>query len=431
MTARINKAIGMRSSTCSSQYMPVSPTEALRRVMDAISPLPTEDCPIGSAHGRILRGQIKADRAMPPFDRVTMDGYALRSAVAKRLATEGSLTLKVEGDPQMAGMLARSLSDNADDTCMEIMTGAVLPEGADCVIPYEETTRTGNVVTISAAALRSLAPGTNVHHRSSDHAEGALLVGSGTRLRGREIAAAASCGNTSVPVAALPRIALIATGDELVDIALPVAPHQIRRSNDAALRATLIQAGYPCVETHHLRDVPAEIERGLHRVLTECDCVIITGGVSKGRRDHIPATLAALGVTALFHGVSQRPGKPLWFGLSSRRKPVFALPGNPVSCYLCLHHYVLPALGKASGAPPSAPVPIRLGSAIAAMEKLTGFVPVRTATEGSGVPVAEPQPFNTSGDYTSLLGTDGYIELPPQATHYPAGHVVSFFRWVQ
>ena len=165
-------------------------------------------------------------------------------------------------------------------------------------------------------------------------------------------------------------------------------------------------------------------------MLTECDCVIITGGVSKGRRDHIPATLAALGVTALFHGVSQRPGKPLWFGLSSRRKPVFALPGNPVSCYLCLHHYVLPALDKASGAPPFVPVPVRLASTVAGMERLTSFVPVRTVIEASGVRVAEPVPFNTSGDYTSLLGTDGYVELAPQASPYPAGHVVPFSRWV-
>lgn len=420
----------MQRRTCSNRCMPVSPTEALRRVLDAVSPLPTEDCTLGSAHGRILRAHIRADRAMPPFDRVTMDGYALSSAVAKRAEMEGSLTLKVEGDPQMAGMLARSLSGKADDTCMEIMTGAVLPEGADCVIPYEETTRTGNAVTIAADAMKKLFPGTNVHHRASDHTAGAVLVSPGARLSGREIAAAAACGCTSVPVAALPRIALVATGDELVDVALPVAPHQIRRSNDAALRATLIEAGYSRVESHHLRDVPAEIERGLHRMLTECDCVIITGGVSKGRRDHIPATLAALGVTALFHGVSQRPGKPLWFGLSSRRKPVFALPGNPVSCYLCLHHYVLPALDKASGAPPFVPVPVRLASTVAGMERLTSFVPVRTVNDASGVRVAEPVPFNTSGDYTSLLGTDGYVELAPQASPYPAGHVVPFSRWV-
>lgn len=409
--------------------MPVSPTEALRRVLDSVSPLPTEDCAIGSAHGRILRAPVRADRAMPPFDRVTMDGYALKSAAAGKVEAGGSLALKVDGDPQMAGMLARSLSGKTDDTCMEIMTGAVLPDGADCVIPYEDTTRDGKVVTIPATALKNLRPGSNVHPRSSDHAAGAVLASPGARLSGREIAIAASCGCTSVPVAALPRIALVATGDELVDIALPVAPHQIRRSNDAALRATLIGAGYTCVETLHLRDVPAEIERGLHRVLTECDCVIITGGVSKGRRDHVPETLAALGVTALFHGVTQRPGKPLWFGLSTRRKPVFALPGNPVSCYLCLHHYVLPALMKASGAPLPSPVPVRLASSGVALEKLTSFVPVRTTSDGSGVQFAEPVPFNTSGDYASLLGTDGYVELPPQAAPFPAGHVVPFFRW--
>lgn len=426
----LNTAIGMRTGTCFNHRMLVSASQALRRVLEAVSPFPTEDCVIGAAHGRVLRGNVLADRAMPPFDRVTMDGYALKVASARHVSPDGTLSLNVDGPPQMAGMRPRTLVDDATDTCVEIMTGAVLPAGAECVVPYEETQRSGNVVTLSADAVRQLAAGWNIHRQGSDHPAGALLVVSGTRLTGREIAVAASCGYASVPVAALPRIGLVATGDELVEVAFPVAPHQIRRSNDAALRAALLQAGYPQIESLHLRDVPAEIERGLHRLLTSCDLVIITGGVSKGRSDHNPATLASLGVNSWFHGVSQRPGKPLWFGLSSRRTPVFALPGNPISCYTCLHQYVLPALRKASGQAPLPPTLLRLATAAEALETLTRFTPVRVMADDQGIPQAEPEPFNTSGDFAGLVGTDGYVELPPHASSYPAGHLVNFTPWV-
>lgn len=409
--------------------MPVSPAEALSCVLQAVSPLPTEDCVITAAHGRILRAAIRADRAMPPFDRVTMDGFAMKSASASLAAGDGTLELRIDGPPQMAGMLARSLPDDAMGACVEIMTGAVLPGGCDCVVPYEESTRSGISVTFSAASVSHLAPGWNVHRQGADHAAGETLVEPGIRLSGSEIAVAASCGCTSVPVAALPRIGLVATGDELVDVALPVAPHQIRRSNDAALRAALIQAGFPQIESIHLRDIPAEIERGLQRLLTECDVIIVTGGVSKGRRDHIPATLAALGVTAHFHGVSQRPGKPLWFGLSPRRRPVFALPGNPVSCFFCLHQYVLPALRKASGARPVSSIPVRLAAETSAWENLTSYMPVKIRFDDEGVAWAQVAPFNTSGDFSSLVGTDGYVELAPQAFPHPAGLVVPFTRW--
>lgn len=409
--------------------MLVSPTEALRRVLDSVLPLPTEDCVISSAHGRVLRGDIRADRAMPPFDRVTMDGYALNVASVRHTAPDGTLSLKVDGPPQMAGMLPRILADDTAGTCVEIMTGAVLPIGAEAVVPYEDTERSGNVVTLSTDTVRLLATGQNIHPKGSDHAAGDLLVASGTRMTGREIAVAASCGYASVPVAALPRIGLVATGDELVEVSLPVAPHQVRRSNDAALRAALIQAGYPHIESVHLRDVPAEIERGLHRLLTSCDLVVVTGGVSKGRGDHIPAILASLGVNSWFHGVSQRPGKPLWFGLGSRRTPVFALPGNPVSCYTCLHQYVLPWLRKASGRSPLAPVRLRLAVASEAQETVTRFTPARLVADDEGALQARPEPFNTSGDFAGLVGTDGYVELPPSASPYAAGHPVNFTRW--
>ncbi|HRE80590.1 MAG TPA: molybdopterin molybdotransferase MoeA, partial [Opitutaceae bacterium] len=386
--------------------MLLSPSDAAQRILASIVPLPSEDCALGSAHGRVVRKDLHSDRALPPFDRVTMDGYATRSRVFAAAAIDAPITLKVQGAPQMAGMIARSLPE-ADDTCIEVMTGAVLPQGADCVVPYEDTQREPNasVITLPPGSAQKFREGTFVHRRGSDLPANSVIVKAGTRLSGREIAVAAACGHAGVRVSALPRLAVVSTGDELVDISSAVAPHQIRRSNDIALRATLIQAGYSYVDSSHLRDVPAEISNGLGRLLASCDALIITGGVSKGRHDHIPSTLTALGVTAVFHGVAQRPGKPFWFGMSPRRKPVFALPGNPVSCFTCLHQYVLPALRSMSGLPPQPPHWVVLSQEFSALPKMTSFVPVHLRSQADGRVLAQPDPFNTSGDFAGLVGT--------------------------
>lgn len=424
-----NTTVGMFTRSCFGARMLLSPADAARQILAAMAPFPNDDCALNAAHGRVLRRDLQTDRALPPFDRVTMDGFATRAARLATGAADQSVTLRVQGAPQMAGMLARTLPDDAD-ACIEVMTGAVLPVGADCVVPYEDTVRDNTLLTIFAEAAQRFAPGTFVHRKGSDQAAGAVVIRAGTRLSGRDIAVAAACGHATVQVAALPRIAVVSTGDELVDITSAVAPHQIRRSNDLALRATLIQAGFPQVECVHLRDVPAEISAGLARLLASYDAIIITGGVSKGRHDHIPETLVSLGVPAVFHGVAQRPGKPFWFGVSARRKPVFALPGNPVSCFTCLHQYVLPALRHASGASESFPLWTVLGAGLPALAKMTSFVPVRLRTSPEGKATAEPDPFNTSGDFAGLVGTDGYVQLPPRAEPYSAGEVVSFTPWV-
>jgi len=416
--------------TCFDAEMLISPSEALRRVLEAVVPFPSEDWALSSAEGRILRRDLLTDRALPPYDRVTMDGYAVRSGPGFGLPStnDGRLTLRVDRTPQMAGMIARTLPEG-EGACIEIMTGAVLPHGTDCVAPYEDTVRDGATIALSAEAASRLRPGTNVHRAGSDSPAGAVAVKAGTRLTGREIAVAAACGHATVLVSSRPRLAVVSTGDELVEIGSEVGPHQIRRSNDLALRAALIQAGYPNVECVHFRDVPLEIEEGLRRLLAGCDAIVVTGGVSKGRHDHIPGTLAALGVAPLFHGVSQRPGKPLWFGLSVRGQPVFALPGNPVACYTCLHRYVLPALARASGRTVGEPRWVSLAQASPALAKLTSFLPVRLRSTPDGRQLAEPDPFNTSGDFAGLVETDGFVELPPRPDAYPAGTPVEFTAW--
>jgi molybdopterin molybdotransferase len=327
-------------------------------------------------------------------------------------------------------MVPRTLGDAAD-ACVEIMTGAVLPLGADCIVPYEETTRAtpGTTMTVHETAA-TLSVGNAVHRRGGDHRAGEIIVRAGTRLTGREIAVAAACGHATLTVAHSPKIAVVATGDELVEVEAAVAPHQIRRSNDHALRAALALAGYPRVERFHVRDVRHEIEHLLWHLLAEYDVLLLTGGVSKGKFDFLPDELNRQGVKKVFHGVAQRPGKPFWFGLSARATPVFALPGNPVSSYTCLHRYVLPALAHASGATATVPRSVALSAPVVFAPKLARLLPVKLSSGPRAELLATPDDVNTSGDFAGLVDTDGFVELPAEQAEFPAGTVVAFTPWV-
>ena len=399
----------------------LTPAEAEQLILEAIPRMDAEDCPIAGAHGRVLRADIRADRDLPPFDRVTLDGYALRSA---SLAA-GVRTFQV-GAVQAAGVRPGTLPAAAD-AGIEIMTGAVLPAGADCVAPYEETERNGAAVTIASAA--GYGPGHAVHRRGSDHRAGDVIVPAGTRITGREIAVAAACGCPVLKVSRLPRIAVVATGDELVEVDAVVAPHQIRRSNDYALRAALADAGFPHVERFHLLDLREEIEYMLWHIIAEFDVVLLTGGVSKGKFDFLPAELDRQRVRKVLQGVAQRPGKPFWFGMSLRQTPIFALPGNPVSAYTCLHRYVLPALAQAGGLPPTPPRPVALAAPVTFRPNLACLLPVRLASGPGAALLAAPAPGNTSGDFGGLIGTDGFVELPAGVGEFPVGYIAPFWKW--
>lgn len=400
----------------------LTPAEAEELIFSNITPFLREDCPLTAAHGRVLRQDIAADRDLPPFDRVTMDGFALRAAAV----ASGVKSFRIEGT-QAAGMRPLKLSA-ADDSSVEVMTGAVLPDGADCVVPYEQTTRDAAQFTLNESV--TMAPGSAVHRRGSDHRSGETVLRGGAKLTGREIAVAAAVGAATVVVSVQPRIAVVATGDELVEVDAAVAPHQIRRSNDHALRAALISAGFPRVERFHLRDVKHEIEHQLWHIIAEYDVVLITGGISKGKYDFLPAALAKHGVRKIFQGVAQRPGKPFWFGISQRRTPIFALPGNPVSAYTCLYRYVLPALSHASGMPPVSPRLAVLAKPVTFKPPLAYFLPVKLSSGFRAELLAEPDPSNTSGDFAGLVGTDGFLELPANQTEFPAGTIARFWPWL-
>ena len=399
----------------------LSVAEAEKQVLETMVTLPAEDCPLINAHGRVLRQTLVADRDLPPFDRVAMDGYALRHDTWQA----GTRRFRVAG-VQAAGTIPLSLPMEA--ACIEVMTGAVLPTGADVVVPYEESAQENGFVIIPPAA--DLPLGQAIHRKGSDHPGGTVIVQPGVRLTGREIAVAAACGYAHLAVTMQPKIAVVTTGDELVEVSSPVAPHQIRRSNDFALRAALIAAGHPRIERYHLHDMRHEIEHLLWHIVAEYDVVLITGGVSKGKFDFLPRVLDELGVKKLFQGVAQRPGKPFWFGLSPRCTPVFALPGNPASSYICLHRYVLPALTRMEGRAPPAPREARLMQPAKLQHNLASFLPVRITAGNHGEQFAQPAPLNTSGDFAGLTVTDGFIELPAGREELAAGTTVAFWPWV-
>ena len=399
----------------------LSVTEAETQVLAAVAVLPAEDCAIEEAQGRVLRQPLVADRDVPPFDRVVMDGYALRCD----LWEAGTRRFRVAG-VQAAGAVPMVLP--GPDACIEVMTGAVLPWGADVVVPYEAVTRENAFIQISPESR--ISPGQAIHKSGSDRRSGAVVVRPGIRLGGREIAVAAAFGYAQVQVSRQPGIAVVTTGDELVDVGSTVAPHQIRRSNDLALRAALVAAGHSRVGRFHVRDVLREVQHQLWHIVAENDVVVITGGVSKGKLDFVPRVLEELGVAKVFQGVNQRPGRPFWFGLSPRHTPVFALPGNPASSYVCLHRYALPALAKMAGLTSPEPQFAVLADAVRLESEQTIFLPVETADTPRGERLARPAPLNTSGDLAGLTGTAGFVELPAGGRGFPVGTPVRFWPWI-
>jgi molybdopterin molybdotransferase len=311
--------------------------------------------------------------------------------------------------------------------CVRIMTGAEIPRGCDSVVPVEHVVIRGDVATLKKGI--DVVPGQFIHARGSDKKKGDELLQPGVVLDGPRIAVAVSAGCATIRVNRSPRIAIISTGDEVVALGERIRSFEVRRSNPYGMRAALRGWGVREIEISHVRDDRAAVRRMLKRALSWCDVLLTTGGVSEGDVDFVPSVLAELGVRKVFHKVTQRPGKPLWFGVASRRRLVFGLPGNPVSTLVCLRRYVLPALVEASGAALSGPERVTLAAKHAASNRLTLFVPVRVSQDGAGGVKADPVRYGGSGDLVALSGGDGFVELPVSRKPYKAGTQVDYFGW--
>jgi molybdopterin molybdotransferase len=398
----------------------LTPAEADRLIGQHLQCLPVESLPLAQCAGAVLRENIYAERDQPPYDRVAMDGVALHS----QAASAGVRSFRIQAT-QAAGDAPLALADAGN--CIEVMTGAMLPAGCDSVVPVEELTVEQGQATLTPQVRAE--PWRNVHRRGTDTRQGTLLVSAGRRLRPPEIAVAAAAGMARIRVSSQPMLAVISTGNELVEPGEPVLEHQVRRSNAYALVSALREHGFQRVADDHIADDAAELRERLRFHLETHDVLVLSGGVSMGRFDLVPAVLQELGVRAIFHKVAQRPGKPLWFGMAPGGAAVFGLPGNPVSTLVCFTRYVLPALRSALG---ETFVPARrmaLAAPLTVTPPLTHFIPVRLEQDDWGRDWAVPAPTNGSGDFTALTGTDGFVELPPGPNTYPKGFVTRLYPW--
>ncbi len=398
----------------------LSPAQADQLIGEHLSCLPIESLPLAQCAGAVLRENIYAERDQPPFDRVAMDGIALDS----RSIQQGTRRLRIQAT-QAAGDPPLQLGAAA--CCIEVMTGAVVPSGCDSVVPFEQITVRSSEAELSEGV--GVEPWQNVHRRGSDTRQGALLLCAGTKLRSPEIAIAASAGMARIRVSSQPMLAVISTGNELIEPGEPILPHQIRRSNVYGIVAALRRHGFQRVADDHLRDDVAELKQRLKFHLETHDVLVVTGGVSMGKLDFVPQVLDELGVRTVFHKVAQRPGKPMWFGVAASGATVFALPGNPVSSSVCLARYVLPALFAAMGQASLPAERMALGRDVTVTVPLTFFLPVRIESDDWGRAWAVPQPTHNSGDFTALAGTEGFVELPPGPHTYPKGFVTRLHRW--
>lgn len=393
--------------------------EARTAIFEAMPEFPSEALPRNKVGGAILRQTVVAERDQPPFDRVMMDGIAIRHADF----SGGQREFPMQAT-QAAGDASLTLGPGQ---CIEIMTGAALPQHADCIIPVERLSVVDRVATLEDgydAQARQF-----IHPRASDHAAGTALLTPGKRISAMDAAIIASAGLTDVAVSRTPVISIIATGNELVEAGAPVEAHQIRLSNSPAMQAMLEQHGYGAVTQEHLVDDVSLMRERIESHLAESDVLILSGGVSMGKADFVPEVLAELGVEVVFHRVSQRPGKPMWFGIGPRKQAVFALPGNPVSALVCCRHYVIPALDLAAGALDPLPEFASLATDVTFEPSLTCFQPVRALSSAGAQLLAMPVNTNTSGDFTALSATDGYVELAREQSYFPAGTIVMLHRW--
>lgn len=387
--------------------------EALLFVLNEAGTAETELVPLSESVGRVLQEEIVADRDFPPYNRVAMDGIALQFDQVRSIGQQFSIEgIQAAGDPQ------KRLEKN--DACLEIMTGAVLSANTDTVIPYEWTTVEDGVVTLNQLPAKK---GQHIHAQGADNAEGDVLLRPGAVIGPGEINVLSSVGKPEVRVAKLPKVAVISTGDELVEVDQMPEAHQIRKSNTYTLAASLREEGIESV-AFHFNDELDVIQRELEKVLNEFPIVMMSGGVSMGKFDYLPQAMENLGVTKVFHKIKQRPGKPFWFGKYQDKSVVFAFPGNPVSTFVNYYVYFKPWLDQHLGREYKQ-MEVLLGEDVTFEKPLTYFMSTRLEIENGSV-IAYPVRGTGSGHLTNLPKTDGLLILPADASEFSKGQCFPF-----
>lgn len=394
----------------------ISSAQALQQILESSHDFGVEQIPFLKSQNRVLKETILADRDFPPFDRVSMDGIAINF---KSYQT-GSRHFKIEAI-QPAGKPALVLKD--ESACIEVMTGAVLPKHCDTVIRYEDVMLENGTALLN---VDTIVKGQNVHAQGSDRKKGDILIRKNTLVSAAEIGVLSTVGKAQVQVAKHPRVIIISTGDELVEVDQVPENHQIRRSNAYTLISLLNNLGI-ISHSDHIEDNQTVLREKITGYLETYDVLLLSGAVSKGKFDFLPQILEELGVQKNFHKVAQRPGKPFWFGVKNSTC-IFAFPGNPVSTFIGCLKYFFPWYRKSLRLPYDVQGKAILGEDVKFEPSLTYFLQVKLDVNG-GLKIAKPIKGNGSGDLANLVEVDGFLELPADKDFFTAGETYPLIQF--
>ncbi len=369
--------------------------------------LENERVPLQKAHDRILANDVKSTLDIPPFDRSTVDGYAVKAASTFGADEKTPVTLTVRGVVNIGELPKIAISAGE---AAEIVTGAPIPEGSDAVVMVEDTERTDAKLRVSSAMTK----GENVMKKGTDIKQGNIILKTGQVLGSREIGALAALGLAKIRVRGVPRVAVLSTGGEVSEPGKELPPGKIYDINAYTLYAAVLEAGGIPLYLGVAPDEKEKLHESLVKALESADIVLTSGGVSVGPKDLMPMTVATLGKPGLvFSGVAVKPGKPTTVALVEG-KAVFALPGHPASALLIFHLLVRPIIWRLSGRPEPQTEKAR---ALAGMRFFSAkgrrtFVMVKLRKNDEGKLIADAVESGASGAITTLTKADGYLEIP-------------------
>jgi molybdopterin molybdotransferase len=372
--------------------------------------------------GRVLAENIKADHDLPPFNRVTMDGIAISyDALENGISSFHIKATQAAGDPQIMVF--------EPDHCIEIMTGAALPPSVDTVIRYEDLEMRAGLASVIVNHT-DIKQGQNIHYQGRDKKKDDIVAKSGQLITPAIISLVASVGETELRVKKLPRIVIISSGDELVEVEQTPLMYQVRKSNNYTVKAILQENGIDAVMMH-IPDNPEVTQKIIKECLQNFDVLLLSGGISAGKFDYIPKALEELQVEKLFHKVQQRPGKPFWFGKHQNGAVVFAFPGNPVATFMCMYRYFLPWLQATLGLDAKQAVYAVLNKDFHFHPELKYMLQVKLQLTQQGRLTASPIEGNGSGDFANLADTDAFMELPLEKNEFKKGEIYRIYSFKQ
>src|SRR5579859_1278944 len=393
--------------------------ELVQRYCQSLKPLKAEESALLQSAGRVLAEPVLADRDFPPFPRATRDGFALRAADVQSVPA----MLRVVGQVKAGSSYPRLLSSGE---AVEIMTGAPVPSGSDVVVMVEYTSRQADFVEIQ----RTCSAGENLVPTASEAQAGQEMLARGTRLNFAHIAVASAVGKAILQVYKKPQVAILSTGDELVELSEKPRAHQIRNSNSYSLAAQVLAAGGEPLQLPIAPDDAARTRDLIQQGLAS-DLLLLSGGVSMGKFDLVEQVLSELGAEFFFTGVAIQPGRPIVFGhvhnlAKPEPTPFFGLPGNPVSTMVTFELFASAVLRALGGA-----LPVRLTSAMARLSKeiktkkgLTRFLPA-ILSGGLYDAAVELVPWQGSGDLQASARANCYVVVPPDRESIAAGEIIS------